>query len=110
MPNTIKGLNGGSIGPSASDPVEKVRGTTPVTTATTGAASSPTADASVHITPSARLLASISQAVSNTPEINSSRVAAVQQAIASGQYKIDPERIANRLVRLEQDLRDASQQ
>jgi anti-sigma28 factor (negative regulator of flagellin synthesis) len=34
----------------------------------------------------------------------------VQQAIASGQYKINPERIANRLVQLDQDLSNASQQ
>jgi flagellar biosynthesis anti-sigma factor FlgM len=48
--------------------------------------------------------------VNSTPEINSARVAAVQQAIASGQYKINPERIANRLVQLDQDLSNASQQ
>ncbi len=110
MPNTIKGLSGGSIGPDTSNPVEKVRGGTPVGTPTAGASSSPAADSSVHITSSARLLASLSQAVNSTPDINSSRVAAVQQAIASGQYKISPERIANRLVQLDQDLGNATQQ
>ncbi len=110
MSNTIKGPTGGSIGSDASSPVEKIRGSTPVAGSTSGARSSPAADASVHITASARLLAAISAAVKSTPDIDRSRVAAVQQAIASGQYKIDPERIANRLVRLEQDLGDASQQ
>ena len=110
MANTIKGLDGGSIGPDTSNPVERIRGNPAVGTATTGSSSSPPADASVHITSSARLLASLSQAVNNTPDINSSRVAAVQQAIASGQYKINPERIASRLVQLDQDLANASQQ
>jgi negative regulator of flagellin synthesis FlgM len=110
VPNTIKGLNGGSIGPDASNPVEKVRGGIPVGTPTAGSSSSTPADLSVHITSSARMLASLSQAVNNTPDINGSRVAAVQQAIASGQYEINPERIANRLVQLDQDLGNASQQ
>jgi negative regulator of flagellin synthesis FlgM len=110
VPNTIKGLDGGSIGPDTSNPVEKIRGATPVGAPATGSSSSPPADASVHITSSARLLASLSQAVNNTPDINSARVAAVQQAIAAGQYKINPERIANRLVQLDQDLGNASQQ
>ncbi len=110
MPNTIKGLDGGSIGPDASNPVEKIRAGTPVGTATAGSSSSASTDLSVHITSSARVLASLSQAVNNTPDINSARVAAVQQAIASGQYKINPERIANRLVQLDQDLGNASQQ
>jgi len=108
--NTIKGLDGGSIGPDSSNPVEKIRGNTAVGTPTAGASSSPAADSSVHITSSARLLASLSQAVNNTPDINSARVATMQQAIASGQYKINPERIANRLVQLDQDLGNASQQ
>ena len=110
MPNSIKGLDGGSIGPDTSNPVEKIRSGTPVGTPTTGTSSNAPTDLSVHITSSARVLASLSQAVNSTPDINSSRVAALQQAIASGQYKINPERIANRLVQLDQDLGNASQQ
>jgi negative regulator of flagellin synthesis FlgM len=110
VPNTIKGLDGGSIGPDSSNPVEKIRASTPVPTPAAGSTPSASADSSVHITSSARLLASLSQAVSSTPDINSARVAALQQAIASGQYKINPERIANRLVQLDQDLGNATQQ
>lgn len=110
MANSIKGLDGGSIGPDTSNPIERIRGGTPVGTPTAGTPSSTSADLSVHITSSAHVLASLSQAVNNTPDIDESRVAAVQQAIASGQYKINPERIANRLVQLDQDLGNASQQ
>jgi negative regulator of flagellin synthesis FlgM len=110
VPNTIKGLGGGSIGPDASNPIEKIRGGTPVGPPAADASSNPPAQDSVHITPSARLLASLSQAVNSTPDVNTSRVAAVQQAIAAGQYRINPERIANRLLQLEQDLGSASHQ
>jgi flagellar biosynthesis anti-sigma factor FlgM len=44
-----------------------------------------------------------------TPELDAGRVAAVQQAIDSGQYTVSPQRIAARLLQLEQDLGATSQ-
>lgn len=109
MPNRIKGLDGGSIGPSDSNPVEKVRVSTPVSTAGADSSSSASVD-SVHITQSARSMAALSQAIQDTPDVDAGRVAAAQQAIASGQYTVNPERIASRLVQLEQDLHAATSQ
>jgi anti-sigma28 factor (negative regulator of flagellin synthesis) len=37
------------------------------------------------------------------------RVAAVQQALATGSYRINPERIANNMLALEQDLGSTKQ-
>ena len=48
--------------------------------------------------------------VVDTPDIDAGRVAAVQQAIDSGQYTVSPERIAARLLQLEQDLASATSQ
>lgn len=108
MANRIKGLDGGSIGAGSSNPIEKIRISTAVGSA--GAdSSSPTNIDNVHITQSARSLAALSRAVSETPDIDSGRVAAVQQAIDAGQYTINPERIAARLLQLEQDLGSAAQ-
>ena len=111
MANRIKGLDGGSIGTGSSNPLEGIRGSTPVKTATTGPgpASSSQAD-SVHITDSARTMAALSLAVSSSPDIDTARVAVVQQALDAGQYTINPERIADRLVQLEQDLGSTSKQ
>ncbi len=111
MANRIKGLDGGSIGTGSSKPLEPIRGSSAVSTATSspGSSSSSQAD-SVQITDSARTLAALSQAVSATPDINQERVAAVQQAIDSGQYTINPQHIADRMVQLEQDLGGASKQ
>jgi negative regulator of flagellin synthesis FlgM len=106
--NRIKGLDGGSIGPGNSNPIEKIRISTAVGSAGADAAS-PAAVDNVHITQSARSLAALSQAVSETPDIDAGRVASVQQQIDSGQYTINPQRIAARLLQLEQDLGSAAQ-
>ncbi|HEY2418489.1 MAG TPA: flagellar biosynthesis anti-sigma factor FlgM [Steroidobacteraceae bacterium] len=108
MANRIKGLDGGSIGSGNSNPIEKIRVSTAVSSAGADATSSANVD-NVHITQSARSLAALSQAVRDTPDIDAGRVASVQQALDAGQYTIDPQRIAARLLQLEQDLGSAAQ-
>ena len=109
MANRIKGLDGGSIGSGSSNPIEKIRLSTAVNSASSESAPAAQTD-SVHITQSARSLAALSQIVNDTPDIDAGRVAAVQQAIDSGQYTVSPERIAARLLQLEQDLGSATSQ
>jgi negative regulator of flagellin synthesis FlgM len=109
--NRIKGLDGGSIGSGSSNPVEQVRKSAAAGTAAPGSGSSSSSQAdSVHITDSARTMAALSQAVSSSPDIDTARVAVVQQALDAGQYTINPQRIADRLVQLDQDLASASRQ
>ena len=110
MANRIKGLDGGSIGPDSSNPIEKIRVSTPVNSGASGSSASKPQTDTVHITESARSLASLSQTVSDTPDVDMNRVAAVQQSIASGTYQINPERIADRMLQLEQDLGNSQQQ
>jgi negative regulator of flagellin synthesis FlgM len=50
------------------------------------------------------LLQSIIQAASNTPGIDQSKVAELQQAIASGAYQANPQSIAQKIVELEAQL------
>jgi len=64
-----------------------------------------TSDADVHLTGAARGLAAIEQAVRALPAIDDARVAAVKEKLQSGSYQVDPQRIADRLLRLEGDLR-----
>ena len=109
MPNRIKGLDGGSIGPGSSNPIETIRISPSVNPAGADSSSKTQAD-SVHITQSARSLAALSQAVQDTPDIDSDRVAATQQALAAGTYTINPDRIASRMLQLEQDLNAATSQ
>jgi negative regulator of flagellin synthesis FlgM len=69
------------------------------------AAGAPAAsDADVHLTGAARSLAAIEQSVRAMPAIDDARVAAVKEKLQSGSYQVDPQRIADKLLRMEDDL------
>lgn len=63
------------------------------------AASSP-----IHITDQARQLAAVEQALNDVPVVNEARVAAIRDAIEQGRYEVNPERIADKLLRTEREL------
>jgi negative regulator of flagellin synthesis FlgM len=58
----------------------------------------------VRITDQARQLAALERAVQDTPVMNDARVAAVRTALEEGHYEVSPERIAEKLLRMEQEL------
>lgn len=58
----------------------------------------------VQITDQARKLAALEQAVQSLPVVNDGRVAEIRSAIEDGRYQISPERIADKLLRTEQEL------
>jgi negative regulator of flagellin synthesis FlgM len=60
--------------------------------------------ADVEITPTARRLAELEQSLQAQPAIDPARVEAARQALASGSYRADPERIAAGLLQIEQAL------
>jgi flagellar biosynthesis anti-sigma factor FlgM len=101
--NRIKGVDAGAIGPSSGAPIEQVRPSTALGSSGAGTAPSGGTD-SVHITNSARALAALSQALQDSPDVDPVRVASLQQSIDSGQYSVSSQRIADRLLQLEQDL------
>ena len=59
----------------------------------------------VTLTDSARSLQKIEEAVAKTPVVNADKVAAVKQAISSGNYKIDAGRVAGKLLKYERGLK-----
>ena len=59
----------------------------------------------VRITDQARQLAALERAVQDAPIMNEARVAAVRLAVEEGRYEVAPERIAEKLLRMEQELR-----
>jgi len=59
---------------------------------------------SVHLTGGALQISDLSQAISRSPAVNVKHVAAVRQAIASGQYAIDDRSVAARLVTVDRSL------
>ncbi len=110
MANRIKELDGLSVGAGNGGPIESARPATAVSSSTSGSSSALGNSDSVQITPHARLLTSLSQAVQNAPEVDAARVSRLQQAIGAGQYQVDPEQTATRLLRLEQDLAETGAQ
>lgn len=58
----------------------------------------------IRITEQARQLAALEAAVQSAPIVDDLRVAAIRQAIEEGSYEVAPERIADKLLRMDQDL------
>ncbi len=75
----------------------------PVTGAT---ANEPAAASSgdVHITDTANRLAALEQAVRDLPSVDQARVSQISSALDDGSYTVQPEKIADSLIRMEQSL------
>lgn len=72
--------------------------------AATTAGDAPATEADVHLTGAARGLAAIEQSLRAMPAVDELRVSAVRQRLQDGSYEIDPQRVADRLLRMEADL------
>jgi flagellar biosynthesis anti-sigma factor FlgM len=103
----IKGTDSGPVDNGGTHAVERVRRATPVAA---DAAPAQSGSHSVHITDSARQLAGLEQAVREVPEVDTQRVATLQQSIENGQYRPDVGRIADRLLQLEGELAASGKQ
>lgn len=58
----------------------------------------------VTLTESAQQLKRLAEAVAAAPDVDQVRVAALKDAIARGEYRVDAERVADRMIALERDL------
>lgn len=58
----------------------------------------------VTVTDTATRIRELEATLGSLPEIDNERVAAIRQAIADGSYQVDPENIAAKLLKLEQEL------
>jgi negative regulator of flagellin synthesis FlgM len=58
----------------------------------------------VQLTGTSRSLAAIEQSLMALPAIDEARVSAVRRRIDSGEYRVDAQRVADRLLHLESDL------
>jgi negative regulator of flagellin synthesis FlgM len=58
----------------------------------------------VRITQSGLLMSKLEEIVQRTPVVDQDRVAAIKEALASGKYELDDQRVADRMLRLEREL------
>jgi negative regulator of flagellin synthesis FlgM len=102
--NKIGGYHNHPVHTGASKPVARERD---AGNSATDAAAAANAASPVRITNQARQLAALERAVQDAPVVNESRVAAIRLAIEEGRYEVSPERIADKLLRMERELRTA---
>ena len=60
--------------------------------------------ADVQLTSAARNLAAMEQSLVALPAVDEARVAAVKRRLETGEYRVDAQRIADKLLHLENDL------
>jgi len=99
MTNPINPLNrpGGS-------PVNNSTGKPQSKDSTGSAPTTAPAEDTVSLSKGSQQVIELQQRIKNTPEIDSVKVEAIKQEIAKGNYPLDPEKIAENLINLEQSL------
>lgn len=86
------------------------RSSTPVVTPNTKVQASPvetaesTSKDSVVLSPEAQNFSRLQSKVSSMPDVNMDRVAAIKKAITEGRFDIDPERIAENMLKQDELL------
>lgn len=103
MTNKIGGIDSRPVQSGGDRPVERAG------TRTDGGKAVPSTGSNVSITDTAMRLAALERAVAAAPDIDAARVAELRAAIESGRYVVNAERIASRLLDLEQELQSAAQ-
>jgi negative regulator of flagellin synthesis FlgM len=103
MSNKINGMEIRPAAPSATAPIARSKDSFGREGAPTGGN-----NGGVQITDTARHLANLERMLSHSPEVNEAKVTEISVAIERGQFEIQPERIADNLLRLEQTLARAS--
>jgi flagellar biosynthesis anti-sigma factor FlgM len=88
----------------ASATANATAGATSNATAAAAPNASGSATESVQITDTASHLVTAEQALNDVPVINPGRVAQARESLASGTYRISPERISNQLLQFERLL------
>jgi negative regulator of flagellin synthesis FlgM len=62
----------------------------------------------VSLTPTAQQLRGLEQQIADQPVVDTQKVNAVKEALASGSFEIDPSRVAGKMMSLEKALGDMS--
>lgn len=100
MPEKISGT---SFRPTEATGARRADAKPPGGTAAPKSGSATTGD-TVHLTRSALLMGKLEEAVSAASGVDTARVQAVQDALASGSYEVDAEAVADAMLRSEQEL------
>ncbi len=92
--NSTKSITGGAI---REEPARTVR-------KPSADAGAPPHSTQVHLSPLSAQLHSIQQGFADTPVIDAARVAELKQAISDGHFRVDANKVADRLLQTVQEL------
>lgn len=101
MANEINGLNSGKTQSSSDRHVQNIKRDNAKNTENSAASSTASASDKVSLTDTASKLKALEKQLASEPEVNEQRVSDVSDAVKSGQYKVDPERVANKMMDFE---------
>jgi negative regulator of flagellin synthesis FlgM len=99
MANKISGIDGRPVQVGGGAPVSRTRDAT-----TEGRKTETTGTSNIDVSDTARTLAALEDKISSLPVVNESRVDAVRKAMDEGRYHVDPQRVADKMMRFEVDL------
>jgi negative regulator of flagellin synthesis FlgM len=100
-------INGQGFRPADTGGARRAEGAKPASQGRSQAAAggkSASTGETVKITQSGLLMSKLEDIVHRTPVVDQERVAAIKDAIASGSYEIDDQRVADRLLKFEHDI------
>jgi len=101
MPNDISGINSGRSQQSGDRQVDTVRRGDNASTSGSGSASH---GDTVSITDMASRLQSLEQKLATQPDVDQAHINRVRDAISRGEYQVDPDRVADKMMDFESDF------
>ena len=103
MPHDINGINSGRSSATGDRQVQSLRRDNNSTDASTQATSSGQSD-TVSLTDMASRLKSLEQKLATQPDVDQSNVSRIRDAISRGEYKVNPDRVADKMMDFETDF------
>ncbi len=78
------------------------------TTSTTESNRAPAQQDAVSLSQQGKAVSKLQQDMAASPAYDSAKVAAIKAAIANGSYKVDPEKLADSMIKFENELHNKS--
>jgi negative regulator of flagellin synthesis FlgM len=100
MANKISGIDGRPVQVGGGTPVSRTKDATSDGRKTENSAIA----SNIDVSDTARTMAALENRISTLPVVNESRVDAVRRAMDEGRYHVDPQRVADKMMRFEVDL------
>jgi len=96
--NNLKSIVGGPNVEETNRPAKKATGEQPT----------PVSSSTVELSSVASSLQAIERGFADTPVVNAAQVSEIKQAMANGQFKVNADKVADRLLQTVQDLLQAN--